>query len=270
MLRTTGLLLLATSWASPLRADDGATLRGSPSSMVRQNEVAKEEDYTFLRTPGQVSDFIEKGYLVPLDGNADYAVATGVSFPFARPEVHTFVRRLGAQHRDACGERLVVTSLTRPLSMQPANAHDLSVHPTGMAVDLRVAKNETCRSWLEGALLALEKEGLLDVTRERNPPHYHVAIFPHLYRAHVERLMADSARVARANERVLAAWSGSPPPVRTAVVRHASRAPEAARTESSGSGSVLGIILLALAPLGLALGLRRERKEGDEPGEDLG
>ena len=41
--------------------------------------------------------------------------AIDVSFPFARPEVELFVQRLSGQYRRACGEQLVVTSLTRPI-----------------------------------------------------------------------------------------------------------------------------------------------------------
>ncbi|HEX2187732.1 MAG TPA: DUF5715 family protein, partial [Longimicrobiaceae bacterium] len=199
MLRPATLLFaLFAALAVPARADDGATLRGSPGSMVRQHQVAEESDFTFLRTAGQVKDFVDRGYLVPVEADAAYSVAAGVSFPYARPEMLTFLERLGTQHREGCGERLVVTSLTRPLANQPGNAHRLSVHPTGMAVDFRVSQSAKCRAWLEGTLLSLEGRGVLDVTRERNPPHYHVALFTGEYAAHVERLKADSAAQAAA------------------------------------------------------------------------
>src|SRR5687767_8569597 len=90
MQRTAALLtaLLAAA-AVPAHADD-ATLRGSPKSMVRQHDVAQENDFTFLRTGGQVRDFVEQGVLVKVEGDANYSVARGVSFPYARPEVGTF------------------------------------------------------------------------------------------------------------------------------------------------------------------------------------
>lgn len=252
----TALLLLALTTVAvlPARADDGASLRGSPASMIRQNEIARESDYTFLRTPNQVREFAEEGFLVPLEGNADYEVAAGVSFPFARPETRTFVERLSAQHLSACGEKLVITSLTRPQSGQPSNSHALSVHPTGMAVDLRVHPNETCREWLEETLLSLEKRELLDVTRERRPPHYHVAVFPEAYTAYLAGLRADSARAVE-EARVAAAPIAFPP--RTSGIRHASVAPPMHRAAESGSGGGLWLAVVALAPLGLALGLRR-------------
>ncbi|HEV2147189.1 MAG TPA: DUF5715 family protein, partial [Longimicrobiaceae bacterium] len=214
MLRPATLLLaLFATLAVPARADDGATLRGSPSSMVRQNQVAKQNDFSFLRTGSQVREFVEKGHLVRLEGDANYRVNDGVSYPYARPEMRTFVERLGAQYREGCGEKLVVTSLTRPLANQPGNAHALSVHPTGMAVDFRISQNPRCRAWLEGTLLSLERKGLLDVTRERTPPHYHVAVFPDRYGAHVEKLREDSIAAAKAAERsAKAAPAPSPAP----------------------------------------------------------
>ena len=192
-------LTLAIVAAAVAPAGRSASLRGSPSSMERQHQVAKEEDFTFLRTPAQVQEFIEEGRLVRIEGNEHYAVAGGVTFPYARAELRTFLERLAAQYRTACGDSLVVTSLTRPISSQPGNAHPLSVHPAGMAADLRISNRTECREWLEGALLSLEQRGLLDATRERNPPHYHVAVFPGPYAAYAARMEAvEAARAARA------------------------------------------------------------------------
>ena len=156
-------------------------LGGSPASMRHQHEIARNEDYTFLRTAGQVREFASVGRLDTVPGSADYAV-NKVSFPYARPEVVSFIERLAREYRRATGEQLVVTSLTRPTALQPRNAHKLSVHPAGMAVDLRVPTKPSQRKWLESKLLQLEEAGVLDVTRERRPPHYHVAVFPGEFR----------------------------------------------------------------------------------------
>ena len=156
------------------------SLSGSKSSMVRQNRQANQHDYTFLRTSSQVRDFVRQGRLVRLSGNSNYRVVD-VSFPYARPEVKTFVERLGSQYRGACREPLVVTSLTRPATRQPRNASPLSVHPTGMAADLRASSRPACRAFLEKTLLTLESRGVLEATRERHPPHYHVSLYPKQY-----------------------------------------------------------------------------------------
>lgn len=166
---------------------EAQSLRGSRASLDVQNRVAREHDYTFLRDGGQVLRFVNSGYLVPVKGNRDFELHA-VSYPYARPEVELFLRRLGAQYRTACGERLVVTSLTRPQNRQPRNASEQSVHPTGMAIDLRLSRNRGCQQWLEGVLLSLERARILEATRERYPAHYHLALFPNQYVAYVERI----------------------------------------------------------------------------------
>lgn len=171
------------------------TLRGSSGSLDRQNRVARQHDFTYLRTSSHVERFVGAGYLVRIRSNRDYRLHN-VSFPYARPEVATFVARLGQQYRAACGEQLVVTSLTRPRSRQPRNASSRSVHPTGMAVDLRRSNVHACRSWLERTLVYLEGAGVLEATRERRPPHYHVALFPQQYAAYVEGLTRRRTVVA--------------------------------------------------------------------------
>lgn len=160
------------------------TLSGSPQSMERQHAVAVESGYRFLRTPRELREALESGELVRLEEDDALAVKHPRDAG-TRAEVAHFLRRLSAEYRAACGDRLVVTSLTRPLTRQPRNAHRLSVHPAGMAIDLRVPRDSRCRRWLEASLLDLEGQGVLDVTRERRPAHYHVALFPELYLAHV-------------------------------------------------------------------------------------
>ncbi len=189
-----GGAIAATLLILPAGIASAAGLRGSPASMVHQHAVAVEEDYSFLRTPDQVRQLVGDGALVAVTDEADFRVS-GVSFPYARPEVRSFIEHLAARSVAETGERLVVTSLTRPEALQPANAHALSVHPAGMAVDFRVPASATQRAWLERTLLSMESDGLLDVTREHSPPHYHVAVFPEAYRAYAAHL--DSAAAAR-------------------------------------------------------------------------
>lgn len=174
------LSLLALSGLTAGPAIESQSLVGSRDSMLRQSHGAREHDFTYLKTSSQVREFARRGLLVRLSGNSDYRLAS-VSFPYARPEVKLFIERLSDQYRAACGERLVVTSLTRPTTRQPPNASHLSVHPTGMAVDLRRSNRSSCREWLESTLLLLEEKDVVEATRERHPPHYHVTVFPASY-----------------------------------------------------------------------------------------
>jgi LysM repeat protein len=172
------------------------TLRGSASSVDYQFRVAQDHNYTFIEYPVQVERFVRAGYLVPVKADRNFDLK-GVSYPFVRPETRTFIQRLSDQYRRGCGEKLVITSLTRPLSRQPRNSSSKSVHPTGMALDIRRSNSRACRAWLEGVLLSLEKTGVLDATRESRPPHYHVALFPEPYARYVTNLSnRPNARVA--------------------------------------------------------------------------
>jgi hypothetical protein len=87
----------------------------------------------------------------------------------------------------ACGEQLVVTSAVRPTSLRLANGVDKSVHPAGMAIDIRRPNRGSCAKWLRETLLAVEGRGVIDATEERYPPHFHIAVFPRLYLAYLGR-----------------------------------------------------------------------------------
>lgn len=188
--------VLAAGAYQPLGAQ---SLSGSSRSVDYQFRVANDHDFTFMESPAQVERFVKAGYIVPVRANRNFDLHA-VSYPYARPETRTFILRLSEQYRRACGEKLVVTSLTRPLSRQPNNASSKSVHPTGMALDIRRSNSRACRSWLESVLLSLEKTGVLDATRERRPPHYHVALFPQPYARYVANLTSRAqTRVASAD-----------------------------------------------------------------------
>jgi len=163
------------------------SLSGSPQSVERQYQAAVSYGYSFLDTPQSVNQFVDTGHLVRIQPSPTLELHY-VSYPLARPQVRLFLERLSRQYHSACGERLTVTSLTRPLNRQPANAVSQSVHPTGMAVDLRIPRHGKCRRWLENTLVSLESADVLDVTRERSPPHYHVALFTQPYEAYVASL----------------------------------------------------------------------------------
>jgi hypothetical protein len=208
-------------------------MRGSPESMARQHAVAVASELSFVGTLEEMELLAEADELVPIEGGRHYEVMDWV-FPYGLPEVRTFVERLAVQYRATCGEPLVVTSLTRPYSEQPPNAHQLSVHPTGMAVDFRIPRTPACREFLEARLLDKEAAGLLDVTHERAPPHYHVAVFPEPY----------------------ARWVAVQPPVAD-VGPEPAPVPPRAETDGAALGLVGALVVLALAAAAAARYYRR-------------
>ena len=177
------LCALALCCAVPVGAA-AQSLRGSPASIDRMYRQARANDLAFYETSGGVRRAVEAGRLVVLTGSADYRLKD-VSQPYVLPATRTFVQRIAAQYREQCGDKLVITSGTRPQSMRLANSTSKTVHPTGMAVDLRKPTRAACLSWLRETLSFLEARGVLEATEERNPPHFHVAVFPAEYTRYV-------------------------------------------------------------------------------------
>ena len=178
------LLLFAS--AIPPKPARAQSLRGSTSSVNRMYYHAVDHGMYFYKTGSGLKKAADEGRFVRLSTNANYRVA-GVSYPYVQEAAKLFVDRLGRQYRSACGERMVITSAARPKSMRLANSVDKSVHPTGMAIDLRKPTRTACRNWLRNTLLSLEREGVIEAIEEYSPPHFHVAVFPTPYTRYVAR-----------------------------------------------------------------------------------
>lgn len=187
LLRLSLALLVLTPAASAIAGERDGELSGSRASVNKAHRVAKKNDFTFLRSAAHIREFVKAARLEKVVSSPNVLLAN-VSFPYVRPAVKVFIERLAAEYRAATGERLVITSLTRPISRQPRNASRYSVHPTGIAVDLRIPRKAAHRRWLEQTLLALEDKVVLDVTKERKPAHYHIAVFPREYERYVASL----------------------------------------------------------------------------------
>ena len=166
-------LLLCAARPSALAAQ---TLRGSQESVDETYEYARGRGLMFHRTGRTVRRAAASGDLVRLGGSKDYRVK-GITYPYVLPATRTFVNRLAGEYREACREAMTVTSAVRPSSRQPRNAVPKSVHPTGLAIDLRKPRGSRCREWLRDRLLELEGEGIVDATEENYPPHFHVVVY---------------------------------------------------------------------------------------------
>jgi hypothetical protein len=181
-MHTTRLSILAVSLpalALTVSTAFAQSLRGSNASVDLMHRSAVRGGLDFYETSAEVRRAVVRGQLVALRGNGNYVVSN-VRSPYVRPETRAFVTDLAAKYRKACGTRMVVTSATRPMSRRLANGSSLSVHPTGIAVDLRRPSGR-CRTWLRRTLLAAERRGVIEATEERRPPHFHVAVLPSRY-----------------------------------------------------------------------------------------
>jgi LysM repeat protein len=184
--------------------DAQALLRGSQASVERMYSFAVAHDFDFHSTAASVRTAASGGKLVQLASSTTDYELYNVQYPFVMPTVKLFVERLAAQYRAACKQKLVVTSASRPTNMRVRNASDLSVHSTGMAVDIRSTKiPAACRNWLRKTLESMERSGVIEATEERKVPHFHVAVFPAPYSNYVAQLRraeAATSEVAQADE----------------------------------------------------------------------
>jgi hypothetical protein len=176
------LLLLALLLFLPA-AGAAQSLRGSRRSVRHSYHYAERHDLTFIRTVRGVRRAVRAGALVRLRPNGDFTLKH-VTFPYLTPTTYTFVKRLAAQYRAACGQRLVITSALRPEDRQPVNSSPRSLHPTGIAIDLH-RPHGRCLRWLRHTLLVLEDRGVVDATEEHYPPHFHVNVFGEPYREYL-------------------------------------------------------------------------------------
>ncbi len=158
------------------------SLRGSQESVDHLYLVARAIGLQFHATVRSARRAVAAGEFVPLMGNNDYVPKNRMSLPYATPETRAYIEHLGAEYHAACGERLVVTSALRPMSRRPRNGSVKSVHPTGIAFDVRKPKRRMCRDWLRQLLLQHEREGAIEATEEFRPPHFHVVVLQALER----------------------------------------------------------------------------------------
>jgi LysM repeat protein len=157
-------------------AKEPESLHGSKASVEKMYEFAREHHYPFYLTPTNVDAAIAAGRLVPLTGDSTYELTRGVGFSYSTREAKQFVTAFAPQYLYACGSPLTVTSAARPMSRQPHNANPHSVHPTGIAVDIRRPPPGPCLTWVRGALAQLESRGIVEATEEHHPVHLHVAV----------------------------------------------------------------------------------------------
>ena len=167
--------------AAPAQAQRGMPkepqdLHGSKQSVEKMYEFAISHHMPFYLTPVNVDDAIAKGRLVALAGDSTYELTRGVGFAYSTREAKQFVLAFAPQYLAACGVPLTLTSAARPMSNQPHNANPHSVHPTGIAVDIRRPSAGPCLTWVRGALATLEESGVVEATEEHHPVHLHVAV----------------------------------------------------------------------------------------------
>ena len=169
---------------------------GLYTSSEVQHNYAQLKQLSFLQTEADYYNRIQSGNLVLLQGPYIYSIARR---PYVLPSTYRFVERLSVEYSTAGCGRLTITSASRLVSERPRNGSVFSVHPAGMAVDVRVnGISIDCETWLNAYLLEKEMIGEVDATREYRPPHYHLVvpvepIVPTMHMAQVSTSQSDQS-----------------------------------------------------------------------------
>ncbi len=167
-----GLTAIAAGFG---RMATAQSLRGSRASVERAHAWAVARDLPFQPSRRAVERAARDGGYVRLVNGSGYRLR-GVSVPYVLPATAVWVGDMATQYRKACRTPMTVTSAMRPTALRLRNSTEQSVHPTGLAVDLRAPRGR-CRGWLRTALLGMERRGVIDATEERSPAHFHVVVY---------------------------------------------------------------------------------------------
>jgi hypothetical protein len=208
MYKTVALILLSSTVAA------AQTLRGSHESVDLMYSTAHQRDLQFFRTPDDIYAAAMAGSLKLISITEDLEIDKA-GWPFVLPNTLRFADSLAVAYHAGCGERLVVTSGSRPLDKQPRNASPKSVHPTGMAVDFRKPRTQPCLVWLRKALVDLESTETIEATEEKHPAHFHVAVLRQKPEPHIQMAAGEVALTA-----------AKATPVKKAVKKSTKKAPK--------------------------------------------
>jgi hypothetical protein len=188
-------------------------LRGSHTSLERQNEKAEEEGLERIEDEDDLSDRITRKLLVPVPVSA--ALAINGNLPehhrYCRPWTARFLTDLAHAHESQFHTSLEVSSAVRTVEYQKrlmevngnaaaAEGDVVSPHLTGATID--IAKSGMSRleiGWMRSWLMPLQTAGKIDVEEEFQQSCFHITV----YKSYVPPKAATS--IARAK-------SGRPKP----------------------------------------------------------
>lgn len=166
--------------------DGRASLQGGEITTSQgQFEYAQRVSIPVITT-GNKYENIAAGRLTLLEG-PNLRLKSRDVVPYVLPETRNFIVRLAFDYGLAdCGELIITSALRVADAKMPSAASSFSVHPRGMAADVRVTGiSERCETWLSDYLLARETEMMIDATREywkivrgrKVPnPHFHIVV----------------------------------------------------------------------------------------------
>ena len=166
-------------------------MRGSLTSLERQNEKAEADGLERIEDEDDLSDRIARKMLVPVPASAELAV--NATLPehhrYCRPWTARFLSDLAHAHAAQFHDALEVSSAVRTVEYQkrliaingnaaPAEGDIASPHLTGATID--IAKSGMSRQeigWMRAFLLPLQNAGKIDVEEEFQQACFHITVY---------------------------------------------------------------------------------------------
>lgn len=166
-------------------------MRGSLTSLERQNERAEAEGLERIEDEGDLSDRIARRFLVPVPVSAALIVNQVLPVPhrYCRPWTARFLADLARAYAGTFFGSLEVSSAVRTVEYQKrlmtvngnaaaAEGDIVSPHLTGATID--IAKSGMSRQeigWMRGWLMPLQKAGMIDLEEEFQQACFHISVY---------------------------------------------------------------------------------------------
>ena len=149
---------------------------GCQTTSEQQLQYALDHQLPRMTTEAEYQSRVDSGYFVRLEGPF---LDVRARRPYALPTTVAFLIRMSQAYSAAgCGQLIIMDAL-RLTTERPVNGSVYSVHPTGMAVDIRTKYIPIeCADWLRAYVSQKEAAGEVDGTQELRPEHLHVVVVP--------------------------------------------------------------------------------------------
>ena len=173
------------------RAPMPPPLRGSFTSLERQNQKLSAEGLERIEDEDDLADRIARKALVPLPASAALTVNAGLPehHRYCRPWTARFLADFARAHAAQFHRPIEVSSAVRTVAYQKrlmetngnaaaAEGDIVSPHLTGATID--IAKDSLSRQemvWMRAKLLALERTGKIDVEEEFQQACFHITVY---------------------------------------------------------------------------------------------
>jgi hypothetical protein len=168
-----------------------ASLKGSKTSLLLQNNIADNEGLTRIIDSVQLEQFIITKLLVRIKEYNNVSVDSMLydKYRYVRPHTARFLDSIGNAYYDRFNECLKVNSAVRTIERQkelckinqnaaPATGPTSSSHMTGATIDItHKDMNQEQKQWVRDYLLHLEANNFIEATEENSQAVFHIMVF---------------------------------------------------------------------------------------------